>query len=139
MSRPLFLQFTVQQLAEQKETTFFTDEFRNPTYVGDIVQILSKLIAGQRQLQGRCVLLPGVSKPHISANGIAQPPATSSRHSFCCSSQDTHVMPTMTSISKKLHSLVRPPPKGCDTLSHINHGLEVASAGHSLLSCASLL
>ncbi len=55
MSRPLFLQFIVQQLAEQKETTFFTDEFRNPTYVRDIVHILAKLIAGEKRLHGRYV------------------------------------------------------------------------------------
>ena len=53
VSRPLFLQFIVQQLAEQKETTFFTDEFRNPTYVVDIVEILSKLIAGEETLHNR--------------------------------------------------------------------------------------
>lgn len=55
VSRPLFLQFIVQQLAEQKETTFFTDEFRNPTYVRDIVHILAKLIAGEKRLHGRYV------------------------------------------------------------------------------------
>lgn len=55
VSRPLFLQFIVQQLAEQKDTSFFTDEFRNPTYVRDIVQILGRLVAGEQTPYGRCV------------------------------------------------------------------------------------
>ena len=61
VSRPLFLQFIVQQLAEQKDTSFFTDEFRNPTYVRDIAQILGRLVAGKKMLYGRyvsCIPLP---------------------------------------------------------------------------------
>ena len=53
VARPLFLQFVVQQLAEQKETTFFNDEFRSPVYVMDIVQILVKLISEDKKTHGR--------------------------------------------------------------------------------------
>ena len=63
VSRPLFLQFIVQQLAEQKQTTFFTDEFRNPTYVRDIVQILAKLIAGEQRLHSRYMSSSGACAP----------------------------------------------------------------------------
>ena len=62
VARPLFLQFIVQQLAEHKATTFFTDEFRNPTYVRDIVQMLVKLIAEEEKLHGRCAFMSGASE-----------------------------------------------------------------------------
>lgn len=57
VARPLFLQFVAQQLAEQKETSFFNDEFRSPVYVMDIVQVLVKLLAGEERAIGRCDVL----------------------------------------------------------------------------------
>ena len=56
VARPLFLQFVVQQLADQKETTFFQDEYRSPVYVADIVDILFKLVLQKQQLPRRCTL-----------------------------------------------------------------------------------
>ena len=53
VARPLFLQFIAQQLAEQKPTTFFYDEFRSPVYVMDIVRILVKLLAMSEASIGR--------------------------------------------------------------------------------------
>ena len=53
VARPLFLQFIAQQLAEQKPTTFFYDEFRSPVFVMDIVHILVKLLAMSEAPIGR--------------------------------------------------------------------------------------
>lgn len=62
VARPLFLQFVVQQLAEQKETTFFQDEYRSPVYVADIVDILFKLVLQKQELPRRCAL-PSIDVP----------------------------------------------------------------------------
>ncbi|KAL6773649.1 hypothetical protein ACKKBG_A21980 [Auxenochlorella protothecoides x Auxenochlorella symbiontica] len=43
--RPLFLQFVLSALSQQKPTTFFTDEWRCPVSVHDIVAACLRLIA----------------------------------------------------------------------------------------------
>ncbi|KFM27363.1 Methionine adenosyltransferase 2 subunit beta [Auxenochlorella protothecoides] len=45
LHRPLFLQFVLSALSQQKPTTFFTDEWRCPVSVHDIVAACLRLIA----------------------------------------------------------------------------------------------
>ena len=44
VSRLLFLQFIVRTLKAGKPTKFFSDEFRSPVYVQDVVDIISRLV-----------------------------------------------------------------------------------------------
>lgn len=75
VSRALFLQFVAQQLAEDKPTSFFVDEYRNPVYVHDIVSIVLKLLEedSQSHMTARYLCsplgknnfgLPGAFDPH---------------------------------------------------------------------------
>lgn len=58
VGRPLFVQFVQQCLEKRQPTTFFTDEWRNPVYVGDIVDACAyfagKTGEGQRQETFNC-------------------------------------------------------------------------------------
>lgn len=59
VARPLFLQFVAQRLAEGVPTQFFTDEFRSPVYVKDIVAVVLKLLAEPPlELPRRCACHP---------------------------------------------------------------------------------
>lgn len=59
VGRPLFIQFVQQQCLEKRQpTTFFIDEWRNPVYVGDIVDacdyFVSKAGEGKRKEVYNC-------------------------------------------------------------------------------------
>ncbi len=53
VARPLFLQFVARQLAEGTPTSFFSDEFRNPVFVDDIVRVVLKLLQPGTAPSGR--------------------------------------------------------------------------------------
>ncbi len=59
VSRVLFLQFIANGLRQGKPTTFFSDEYRCPIYVKDIVNIAKALIEQQANLQHRLFNMGG--------------------------------------------------------------------------------
>ena len=53
VSRALFLQFIERTLKAGKPTKFFTDEFRSPVYVPDILAVVRKLIEHSQTLDAQ--------------------------------------------------------------------------------------
>ena len=65
VKRPLFLEFVAERLCDGIPTRFFTDEFRNPVFVKDIVAVVLKLLAEPLELPRRCMQPTLPSTPRV--------------------------------------------------------------------------